>query len=205
MRKMAVHILLVFLIITGLWCLLIYNNAFSWFDYKVLDYFQKTVPPIPQDTNIVVITYDDKTSENITGSATDLDIAALIHIIEEQKPRVLAVDIFSMFDILRRSDSSGFLQETFRQYDNICYGVGFLVPSDHEVNGKEVNDKEFDYLSSHLYPLFPGTLAFQPYRAAHLFKPVNEYYRESRSLGHLVLKNDADGVFRRIPACDPVQ
>jgi signal transduction histidine kinase len=38
------------------------------------------------------------------------------------------------------------------------------------------------------------------YRAEHLFNPLYKNYHSAKSIGHLVLDNDPDGIFRRIPA-----
>lgn len=184
------------IIITVTWIVLSFLGILDWFDLKVSDYSISHSPPINQDSNIVVVEYDDKTAENLATPATRLDIAALIQIIEEQNPRVLALDLFSMSGLFNSEDTTKLFEEIISQYDNICYGVGFIVPI--EKSGKSKNPEEFKYLENFLYPL--DRFKCEPYQAEHLFKPINSYYTDSKSIGHLVLKNDADGVFRRIPA-----
>ena len=201
MNKKAKNIIIISSVITIIWILFTGLGILEWFDLKVLDFFLKTSPPLKQDPSIVVVEYDDKTAENLATPATRLDIAALVQIIEEQKPRVLALDLFSMYGLLSREDTTMLFEDILSQYNNICYGIGFIVPREKKLNGNYNNNKkEFEYLNPYLYSLESDKAYGNLYQAEHLFKPVYNYYAKSKSIGHLVLKNDLDGVFRRIPA-----
>ncbi len=188
-------------LITAVWILFIGLGTLDWFDLKVLDFFMVHSPALVQDTNIVVVEYDDKTAENLASPTTKLDMAALVHIIEEQNPRILVLDLFSLYGVLNREDSTMLFEEVLSQYTNICYGIGFIVPIDNGGDSKTTDKADdFAYLDTFFYSLNtldnPGNL----YHTEHLFKPTNQYFTQSRSIGHLVLKNDLDGIFRRIPA-----
>ena len=201
MTKRKRTIIIISTVISVIWILFVISGILTWFDLKVLDFFMARSSAIKQDSSIIVVEYDDKTAENLSSPATRLDIAALVHIIEEQKPRVLALDIFSLYGLLNRQDTTMLFEEVLSQYDNICYGVGFIVPIEKE-NNKRSNEyiDEFKYLDKFLYPLHSIEKTNNLYYAEHLFKPSYQYYARSKSIGHLVLKTDVDGVFRRIPA-----
>lgn len=201
MTKRKRTIIIISSIISVIWILFVFTGMLSWFDLKALDFFVARSPALEQDSSIVVVEYDDKTAENLSSPATRLDIAALVHIIEEQKPRVLALDIFSLYGLLNREDTTMLFEEVLSQYNNICYGIGFIVPVEKE-NDRRSNEyiDEFKYLNKFLYPLHSIEKTDNLYYAEHLFKPTYQYYARSKSIGHLVLKNDVDGVFRRIPA-----
>ncbi len=174
-------------------------GVLHWFDLKVLDFFISHTPKLAQDSSIVVIEYDDKTAENLSSPTSKLDIAALVYIIEEQKPRVVVLDLFSLYGVLQREDTTMLFEEVLSQYSNICYGIGFITPRDRK-NGAAKYSNEFRYLEDFLYPLDTFGRPDRLYSAEHLFKPTCRDYEQSNSVGHLVLKNDVDGIFRRIPA-----
>jgi len=185
--------------ITLLWIIIISFGLFDWFDLKMLDFCLNHSPSLPQDTNIVVVEYDDNTAENLSSPTSKLDMAVLVHIIEEQQPRVLVLDLFSLYGVLQREDTTMLFEEVLSQYSNICYGIGFIVPREKK-NSRNNYSNEFKYLKKFLYPLDSFGNPQNLYYAEHLFKPTYQYYAQSKSIGHLVLKNDVDGVFRRIPA-----
>ncbi len=199
MEKRNIKIIAISIIITVAWILFIMLGVFDQFDLKIMDFFMVNSPALEQDSNIVVVEYDDKTAENLVSPATKPDLAALVQIIEEYKPRVLALDLFSMYGLLYREDSEMLFEDIISQYDNICYGIGFIVPK-HKKNGTYNGSGEFNYLNGFLYSLEKFSRRGSLYHAEHLFKPANVFYTKSNSIGHLVLKNDMDGVFRRIPA-----
>ena len=163
----------IWLFFTGLWIVITITGAFETFDAKILDCFLRNSSRLVQDTNIVVVEYDDKTSENMDGPVTGSDLAALIHIIEEHNPKVIALDVFSLSYLIGKSDSALFEEQVFTRYPNICYGVGFLVPIGQDEKAAIPRASEFIY---------------------------RDYSKGFKSVGHLVLKNDADGVFRRMPS-----
>lgn len=169
-------------------------GAFTWFDLKVLDFNLKYINQGIVDSNIVIIEYDDKTAENSLRPVTMQQIMQTIFQIEKYSPKVIAIDNFSVYGQPCVSDS---VADLLKQCKNVCLGIGLVVPTDN----KSINDSvyQFQEIKQCLYSM-PPDIDIDLHRAVNLFNGAKLDLSKAISVGHLVLFNDADGSFRRIPA-----
>jgi signal transduction histidine kinase len=199
MKKNSMVIVVLFLGISLAWIFFIYFDWLTLFDLKIYDTFLARSPPSLQDTNIVVVEYDDKTAENFQGTISREDMALLIHIIEQDNPRIVALDLFSMSDLLGHHDTSMILETVLANFDNLVYGLGMSVPAFH--HGRSIDTASEEYRKIERFLLSPENREHNrhSYQAQQIFTPVYKNYEQSVSVGHLVLKNDFDGTCRRVP------
>lgn len=199
MEKMARNSILIFLSVTGLWIFLTAVDAFVWFELKLFDSIIIHSPQPLYDTGIVIIEYDDKTSDNLKSQFSVTDLAGLLHCIEEMNPRAVALDLFSMQSDLLHDDTLHILDSVVSQYENIIVGGAFVVPQKaQKPYPQEQGSFDCTAFSPFTYPLQKEDSRYY-YYIEHILMLNPDIVPSIRSMGHLNLINDADGICRRIP------
>ncbi len=168
-------------------------GTFTWFDLKVFDFAMKYLDQGRTDSNIVIIEYDDKTAENQHDPVTTGDIINLIQQIQKENPSVIAIDNFSVYG--KSSDSVS--SDSLKDYHNISLGIGLSVPV--YVQESDSARTSFDDIRPYCTSVDMNS-GCDFYTADKVFRGTITRNTNASSAGHLVLYQDADGVFRRIPA-----
>lgn len=185
-KKRAFRVL--FLVI-GSFLLLLLLPEFETFELKTLDYRFKLrgLEDVSQD--IVLVTIDDETIEAL-GYPLSRDFhAALINILSEAGAKVIAFDILFTDPDRDNPQNDTLLAAMTKEAGNVCHAVGFRLMDNDPDQAKVILDG------------FPRIIArgFPEIQAKEMISPLQELLKAAKSIGHINIIPDSDGVVRRMP------
>jgi serine phosphatase RsbU (regulator of sigma subunit)/CHASE2 domain-containing sensor protein len=192
--KSSVAVLLLTLLL-----LFLFAGTLQIFDYKVYDWALSHGAEYSPDSSIVVIEIDNKTTNNLSWPLGRTYLANLIKYVGDVGASVIVIDILLDNPSLGDSLADPVLSTVLSQYRSVL-GVDFedvemgSNPRENEVWSSWESKK---YLTEYLYESQPRTQA--DWSASGIIVPLREFLSKNSRLGHIKIKPDKDGTFRRVP------
>lgn len=184
---------------TVLWIFVSESNFSQSFDSKIYDLFMMCSRAPAEDSAIVAVEYDDKTAENLLQFFSYRHLAVLIDLINRGRPKVIALDLFSLSSFLQGVDTAGILEEMIYGNHNVVEGIGLSVTHGSAASGRSLAAEHLKSGQPFLCDVGRSSSIGSFFRAEQYFSPFSENRLKAKCIGHLVLNNDPDGICRKIP------
>lgn len=181
-------------------CAILPWNAGEVFELKVYDLYTTHGPRYAPDTSIVVIENDNQTTKTLSWPLRRDYLAVALDYIASSGASAIAIDVLLDRPSPRDSLDDQALSEIIGSASNVVLAVDFAKTSastlsnDSSIWNEWASEK---YLNQYSY--FSDAHDLSTWSGAEVMAPERSFLAKQTRLGHIKVKPDLDGTFRRIP------